>query len=142
MARRRVMAKHQGTVLVDTNVILEAYRTGSWRALTGGYRVETVEDCVAETQTGFQLRKPERQIDPAELRNRLEAVHAVEEPERAGLALKAGNIALDKGEASLWGARVDPKGRLGSVRTRQGQSALWREAWVSREARLAGEASR
>ena len=102
MARRRVMAKHQGAVLVDTNVILEAHRTGSWRALSGGYRVETVEDCVAETQTGFQLRKPERQIDRAELLNRLEAVHVVEEPERAGLALGIDNIALDKGEASLW----------------------------------------
>ena len=41
------MAKHQGTVLVDTNIILETHRTGSWRALSGGYPVETVEDCVA-----------------------------------------------------------------------------------------------
>lgn len=32
------MARHQGTVLVDTNIILETYRTGSWRALAGGYR--------------------------------------------------------------------------------------------------------
>lgn len=33
------MARHQGTVLVDTNIILEAYQSGSWRALAGGYRV-------------------------------------------------------------------------------------------------------
>jgi hypothetical protein len=52
------MARHRGTVLVDTNVILEAHRSGSWRALTGGYGVETVEDCVNETQTGFQRRRP------------------------------------------------------------------------------------
>ena len=57
------MVRHRGTVLVDTNVILEAHRTGSWGALTGGYAVETVEDCVTETQTGFQRRQPENRID-------------------------------------------------------------------------------
>ena len=71
------MARHRGTVLVDTNVILEAHRSGSWRALTGGYGVETVEDCVNETQTGFQRRRPERRIDEARLRDRLAGVHAV-----------------------------------------------------------------
>ena len=50
------MARHHGPVLVDTNVILECWRVGAWRALAGGYRVETVEDCVIETQTGFQRR--------------------------------------------------------------------------------------
>lgn len=51
------MARHSGPVLVDTNVILESYRVESWRALAGGYRVETVEECVMETQTGFQFLK-------------------------------------------------------------------------------------
>ena len=41
-------------VLVDTNVMIEAHRTRAWPALAGGYSVETVEDCVTETQTGFQ----------------------------------------------------------------------------------------
>ncbi len=96
------MVRHRGTVLVDTNVILEAHRTKTWRALTGGYRVETVEECVTETQTGFQLRRPERQIDGVELRDRLSTVHAVEGLNRASLAIKVGNIALDEGEAALW----------------------------------------
>ncbi|MDE0103555.1 MAG: hypothetical protein OXN89_14360 [Bryobacterales bacterium] len=96
------MGRLQGTVLVDTNVILEAYRTGSWRALTGGYHVETVEDCVAETQTGYQLRRREQQIDQVELRGRLEAVHGVDDLARAGLAVRIGNLVLDEGEASLW----------------------------------------
>ncbi len=96
------MARHQNAVLVDTNVMLEAYRTGSWRALTGGYRVETVEDCVAETQTGFQRRRPELQVDAAELRDSLKAVHPVRNRERAGLAVRIPDIALDRGEASLW----------------------------------------
>ena len=96
------MARHRGTVLVDTNVIIEAHRTGSWRALAGGYRVETVEDCVTETQTGFQRRQPERQIDERELRASLGAVHSVGNRERAELAVRIHDIVLDMGEASLW----------------------------------------
>lgn len=93
---------HRGSVLVDTNVILEAHRTGSWRALTGGYRVETVEECVTETQTGFRLRRPAEQIDPVALRKRLQIVHAVDARARAGLAVRIGTLALDEGEACLW----------------------------------------
>ena len=57
------MARHAGPVLVDTNAILECFRVGAWRALAGGYGVETVEDCMTETQTGYQRRRPEQQID-------------------------------------------------------------------------------
>lgn len=96
------VARHHGPVLVDTNVILESHRIGSWRALTGGYRVETVEDCVTETQTGFQRRRPERRIDAGELRASLAAVHAVGDRERAELAIRVHDIILDRGEASLW----------------------------------------
>ncbi len=91
---------------MDTNVILECNRTGSWRALAGGYRVETVEDCVTETQTGFQRRRPERRIDAFELRKSLAAVHTVEDRERAELAVRIFDIALDRGEASLWAHAV------------------------------------
>ena len=96
------MARHSDPVLVDTNVILEAHRAGAWRALAGGYRVETVEDCVTETQTGFQNRRPEQQIDERELRASLKAVHVVGNRERAELAVRVHDIALDIGEASLW----------------------------------------
>lgn len=96
------MTRHPGPVLVDTNVILECHRTGSWRALAGGYHVETVEDCVAETQTGFQRRRPEQRIDAQELHASLAAVHAVTDLERAELAVRISDIALDRGEESLW----------------------------------------
>ncbi len=96
------MAQHYGPVLVDTNVILESHRVGLWRALTGGYRVETVEDCVTETQTGFQRRRPERRIDLGQLRTSLTAVQPVSDRERAELATQVPDIALDRGEASLW----------------------------------------
>jgi len=96
------MARHQGPVLLDTNAILESYRVGSWRALSGGYSVETVEDCITETQTGFQRRSPEMQIDAAELRASLKAIHPVIDAERAVVAVRAPDIALDVGERSLW----------------------------------------
>ena len=94
--------RHRGPVLVDTNVILECHRVGSWRALAGGYRLETVEDCVTETQTGFQRRQPEHQIDETELRASLAAVHSVGNRERAESAVQVHGIELDLGEASLW----------------------------------------
>ncbi len=96
------MARHRGPVLLDTNAILESFRVGSWRALSGGYAVETVEDCIIETQTGFQRRSPEMQIDAAELRAALKAIHPVIDAERAVIAVRAPDIALDVGERSLW----------------------------------------
>ncbi len=72
------MARHRGPVLVDTNVILECCRVDAWRALAGGYGVETVEDCVIETQTGFQRRRAEQQIDNAQLRASLAAIQRSE----------------------------------------------------------------
>jgi hypothetical protein len=97
------MARHRGPVLVDTNAILESFRVGAWRALSSGYAVETVEDCVTETQTGYQRRRPEQQIDAGMLRNSLTAVHDVGDRERAAVAVQASDIALDIGEQSLWG---------------------------------------
>ena len=96
------MVRHRGVLLLDTNVILEAHRTGSWRALVGGYQVETVEDCVTETQTGFQRRRPEQQIDGVELRASLGTVYPVGDLERAELKLGTPDIELHIGEASLW----------------------------------------
>ena len=97
------MARHRGPVLVDTNVILECWRVGAWRALTGGYAVETVEDCVTETQTGYQRRRLEQQIEQAALQASLAAVHKVADAERAAAMVRDALFAyLDPGEASLW----------------------------------------
>ena len=90
------------TVLVDTNTIIESHRADVWRALAGGYHVETVEDCVTETQTGFQRRRPEQTIAVGELRSSLANVHRVNDRQRAELALQIQGIALDRGEESLW----------------------------------------
>ena len=95
-------ARPGAVVFVDTNVIIEAHRTAAWAALAGAYRVETVEDCVTQTQTGYQQRPREQWIDVGDLRDSLVAVHEVEDRERAELALRVGTIALDRGEESLW----------------------------------------
>jgi hypothetical protein len=97
------MARHRGPVLVDTNIILECWRLGAWRALTGGYHVETVEDCVIETQTGYQRRRPEQQIDNTALRASIAAVHPVNDAERAAAIVRDAMFSfLDLGEQSLW----------------------------------------
>ena len=87
---------------MDTNAIIESHRTGAWRALASGYQVETVEDCVTETQTGFQLRRPEQSIAVSKLRSSLASVHGVDDGQRAALAVQMQGIVLDRGEESLW----------------------------------------
>jgi hypothetical protein len=106
------MARHQGPVLVDTNVILVCWRIGAWRALSSGYRVETVEDCVIETQTGFQRRRAEQRIDNSALRESLATIHKVSDAERAAAVVREATFSfLDVGEQSLWAhalTRTDP----------------------------------
>jgi len=97
------VARWRGPVLIDTNVIIEAWRVDAWRALRGGYGLETVEECVIETQTGFQNRRPEQQIDREALLAGLKAIHKVSDAERAIALIRDGEIAmLDDGEKALW----------------------------------------
>jgi hypothetical protein len=65
--------------------------------------VETVEDCVIETQTGFQRRRAEQQVDADALRASLGApAHAVTAADLAMVAVQVSEITLDVGERSLW----------------------------------------
>ena len=97
------MPRHTGPVLVDTNVILECWRVGAWRALASGYTVATVEDCVTETQTGFQRRRNEQRIDGAALRQSLAQVHEVTPAHLAAAIVRDESISfLDIGERHLW----------------------------------------
>jgi len=96
------MPRHTGTVFVDTNVILECHRVGSWRALIGGYLVETVDECVDETQAGAQRLRKEQDIDQDRLMDQLAAVHSVEDRDLAALAVRTFGLALDEGEEALW----------------------------------------
>jgi len=131
------MARHRGPVLVDTNVILECWRIGAWKALTNGYTVETVEDCVIETQTGYQRRRAEQQIDRAALLASLSAVHKVSDSERAAAAVR--NVLfsyLDVGAIAV-GAHARPQRCLGAVRPRHGEHAVRRARRLSRSPRAA-----
>lgn len=97
------MSRHRGPVLTDTNVIIECWRVSAWKALAGGYAVETVEMCEIETQTGLQRRRREEQIDRKVLRETLRAVHAVTDAQRAAALLRDDQMRfLDAGEQMLW----------------------------------------
>lgn len=101
------MARHTGPVLVDTNVIIECWRVGAWKALAGGYAVETVAMCFIETQTGFQRRRPEERIDNEVLTATIKAVHPVADAELAKAVTQDPEIAfLDDGEKALWAHAV------------------------------------
>jgi len=97
------MARHRGPVLVDTNIIIECWRVSAWKALIGGYTVETVEMCEIETQTGLQRRRVEQQIDRKVLRATLKAIHPVSDAEKAAALLRDDQVRyLDAGEMMLW----------------------------------------
>jgi len=97
------MTRHTGTVLVDTNVIIECWRISAWKALAGGYDLETVEMCLIETQTGMQRRRPEEQIDRDVLLATLKAVHPVDSTQKASALVRDSQIPfLDAGEQLLW----------------------------------------
>jgi hypothetical protein len=84
-------------------VILECWRVSAWKALSSGYRVETVKDCVIETQTGLQRRRAAQQIDADQLRASLAAIHLVGDLELAAAAVRDPLFSsLDVGERSLW----------------------------------------
>jgi hypothetical protein len=76
------VARKDTVVLVDTNVVMEAVRTRCWNALTGGLRVETVEECRDEALRGDRGRPgylPVSEQDLARIRN----VHPVTPLERS-----------------------------------------------------------
>lgn len=88
-------------VLVDTNVIIEAHRTGCWTALTAHFAVETVDKIIEETQTGAQNRSPETHIDEAVLRSSLRHVAVITDEMRAQFHASFPSVALDPGERDL-----------------------------------------
>jgi len=104
------MVRRHAVVLVDTNVIIEAHRTGTWAALVGAYGVATVDDCVTETQTGYHRRNPEQLINARDLRASLAAVHNVADSDRAKFAVRISGITLDRGEESLWAHALERVG--------------------------------
>lgn len=88
-------------VLADTNAIIEAVRTGCWKALVGARQVETVEECRDETQRGSPHKPGFVTIGAGELGG-LVAVHPVSEAERAAFGLAYPDaLDMDPGERDL-----------------------------------------
>lgn len=89
-------------VLVDTNVIIEAFATNCWGPITTYFVVETVEKCEEEARTGDPLRPGYVKVDDKALRTGLRKVHRVSDKDRATLVLTdPKSFGLDDGERDL-----------------------------------------
>jgi hypothetical protein len=109
------VASRATVVLVDTNVVIEAVRTRVWKALLGGRRVETVQECRDETQRGSPHDPGYVVVSAADLAG-LAAVHSVTDLERATLALTwADALTLDPGERDLLAHALSRRARGDSV---------------------------
>lgn len=90
-------------VFADTNVILEAFRTGCWTAISSHFAIETVEKCVEETLTGNPGDPRHVAVPPADLNVGLAAQHPVSRKELASLVLTHPACGtLDDGEKHLF----------------------------------------
>ncbi len=96
------MVLRRTVVLVDTNVIIESFRTGCWSALAAYFTMETVEKCCEEARTGRAHRPGYVKVDARVLNRRL-TVHPVSDRELLALSLRdVEAFRLDPGERRLW----------------------------------------
>lgn len=92
----------QTVVLVDTNAIIEAVRTGTWNALTGGLLFETVEKCIEEARAGDSTNPSYVAVSKKDLA-RLKRVHRVTPADRAShLLTDPDAMGMDAGERDLF----------------------------------------
>lgn len=90
-------------VLVDACVIIEAHRVGVWNAMKNNLKLETVETCIIEAQTGRANRLDPTVLDE-ELRKGFSAIHQVSQLEIANHLTSVDDDlpAIDDGELELW----------------------------------------
>lgn len=126
--------QHGQVLLVDTNIIIEAFRTRCWKALCGHFSVETVETCWQEALAGDPLRPGYVSVNAQELANGLKARHAVSDVERIQLSLQlpaAGT--LDAGERDLLAHGLTRSGAwMASCADRAGVKAALALGWEQR----------
>ena len=105
-SRIQLTVKCDGRIMpraVDTNVILESHP----HRFLAPPRAATALNCRGcFAKRSAQRRRPEQRIDANALRTSMAAVHRVRDRERAELAVRVPDIALDRGEASLWAHAV------------------------------------
>jgi hypothetical protein len=92
--RFRLLSNYEGLrytskvrVFVDTNIILEAFRTGCWTAICQHYAIETVEKCIEEARTGDPTDPRRIPVDRDVLVAGLAGRHSVSNRERVDLVL-------------------------------------------------------
>ncbi|WP_281213675.1 hypothetical protein [Shewanella insulae] len=95
--------KHGDIILIDANVIIEADKLKTWKAIAGAYNLHTVETVVKEA-----LRKPAQgqgiSMTEASLRGSFSTIHTVSEDESADWILSYPELldsAIDDGERDL-----------------------------------------
>ncbi len=88
-------------VFVDTNVIIEAHRTGCWKALVASYEIHTVEMVREESLRG-RKDNPEYVVIDAGVFDGKVTVHTVSDKERAKAIIEHPELViLDEGEKDL-----------------------------------------
>jgi len=88
-------------VLVDSTLIIEAYKLRCWNALIKGYQLETVDRCLEECATGDPLRSDYVPIDVSTLARDIRT-YAVTGEAMAGAALVSADFhLLHPGEKEL-----------------------------------------
>lgn len=103
-------------VFVDTNIILEAVRTGCWMALTTTFSIETVEKCIEEALTGDPNDPRYVYVPPEVLNSGLVTRHTVNKRAIARFALShPASAGLDDGELHLL-AWLHEHGKPGTIR--------------------------
>jgi hypothetical protein len=96
------VARRDTVVLADTNVVLEAVRTKCWNAISGGLRMETVEECRDEALRGDRGRPGYLPVEPEDLA-RTRTVHPVSALERVTFAMAYPDAQnMDAGERDLF----------------------------------------
>jgi hypothetical protein len=126
------------SILVDTNIIIEAVRTRCWNALGSHFTVETVETCLEEALTGDPLRPGYVQINPEQLKKGVSKSHPVSPLETMQLALAYPPAnELDPGERQLLAhAIVRTDDWMFVCADRAGVKAAFALGWIERVASL------
>lgn len=89
-------------VFIDTNIIIEAFRTGCWTAICNRFAIETVDKCVEEALTGNADDARHVHVDRDVLLEGLAARRQVGKFELANLVLSHPSChGLDDGELHL-----------------------------------------
>lgn len=97
------MIKSGDIVLIDTNVIIEAYRLSCWEHLSKTFELHTVSKVLEETQNGYNNRSTET-VDYDSLKQSFHYVHDVTQQELLVCNMKhpdARILDLDPGERDL-----------------------------------------